>query len=175
LCEQLLRSPAPQRIVDVGTGSGVIAVSLALGWPTVRVEGVDVSDDALSLARENAERHGISDRVTFYRSDLLSAVEGTVDLIVANLPYIATSEIEELSVEVRRDPHLALDGGPDGLRLIERLAEEAPRVLRGRLALEIGHGQGDSAIDLLRVRNFQDIQVTTDYQGRQRFVFAIYG
>jgi release factor glutamine methyltransferase len=175
LCEQLLKFPAPQRILDVGTGSGVIALSLALAWPSAHVEGVDLSEDALALARENAGRLNVSDRVKFYSSDLLSAVEGTMDLLVANLPYIATEEISGLSTEVRRDPHLALDGGLDGLRLIERLADEIPRVLRGRLALEIGHGQGAATSDLLRVRNFQDIAVTTDYQGRQRFVFATYG
>jgi release factor glutamine methyltransferase len=175
LCEQLLKSPAPQRVLDVGTGSGVIAISLALGWPAVQVEGVDVSEDALSLARENAERTGVTGRVKFYRSDLLAEVQGTVDLLVANLPYIATEEIAGLSPEVRRDPSLALDGGADGLRLIERLAAEAPRVLRGRLALEIGHGQAAVTSDLLRVRNFQDITASTDYQGRERFVFATYG
>jgi release factor glutamine methyltransferase len=175
LCEHLLKSPAPQRILDVGTGSGVIAVSLALGWPAALVDGVDASDDALALAQENAERLGVSGRVKFYRSDLLSAVDGTVDLMVANLPYIATEEIAGLSAEVRRDPHLALDGGTDGLRLIERLADEAPRVLRGRIAFEIGHGQAAATCDLLRVRNFQDIEASKDYQGRERFVFATYG
>lgn len=175
LCEQLLKLPAPQRALDVGTGSGVIAVSLALGWPAAQVEGVDLSEDALALARENAERLGVSDRAKFYRSDLLSAVEGTVDLLVANLPYIATEEIAGLSAEVRRDPPLALDGGPDGLRLIERLAGEAARVLRGRLALEIGDGQAAATTDLLRARNFQDIEALKDYQSRERFVFATYG
>jgi release factor glutamine methyltransferase len=175
LCEQLLKSPAPQRVLDVGTGSGVIAISLALGWPATGAEGVDLSDDALSLACENAERLGVTDRVKFYRSDLLSAVEGTVDLLVANLPYIATAEIPSLSVEVRREPNLALDGGSDGLRLIERLADEAPRVLKGRLALEIAHGQAAATVELLRVRNFKDIAATSDYQGKERFVFATYG
>ena len=175
LCEQLLKSPAPQRALDVGTGSGVIAISLALGWPSTQVEGVDVSEDALSLARENAERVGAADRVKFYRSDLLAGVDGTFDLLVANLPYIATEEIGGLSAEVRRDPNLALDGGADGLRLIERLVTEAPRILRGKLALEIGHGQAAATSDLLRVRNFQDITASTDYQGRERFVFATYG
>jgi release factor glutamine methyltransferase len=175
LCEQLLKLPAFQRVLDVGTGSGVIAVSLALGWPEAQVEGVDVSDDALSLARENAEGLGVADRVKFYRSDLLSTVEGTFDLLVANLPYIATEEIAGLSAEVRGDPCLALDGGPDGLRLIERLANEAPRVLRGRMALEIGHGQAAATSDLLRARNFKDIEASSDYQGRERFVFATYG
>lgn len=175
LCELLLKFPAPKRLLDVGTGSGVIALSLALGWPSAQAEGVDVSDDALSLAQANAERLGVADRVKFYRSDLLSAVEGMVDLLVANLPYIATEEIAGLSAEVRRDPHLALDGGPDGLRLVERLLDEAPRVLHGRLALEIGHGQAAPTCDLLRVRNFQDIEASKDYQGRERFVFATYG
>jgi release factor glutamine methyltransferase len=175
LCEQLLQSPAPKRVVDVGTGSGCIALSLALGWPEAQVEGVDISEDALSLARENAARVGLSDRVRFHRSDLLSAVEGTANLIVANLPYIATEEIPSLSAEVRRDPHLALDGGTGGLVLIERLATEATRVLRGRLALEIAHGQGTPASELLRARDFHDIKVAADYQGRERFVFAIYG
>jgi release factor glutamine methyltransferase len=175
LCEMLLQSPAPKRVIDIGTGSGCIALSLALGWPEAQVEGVDISEDALSLARENAAQVGLSDRVRFHRSDLLSAVEGTADLIVANLPYIATEEIAGLSAEVQRDPHLALDGGPDGLRLIERLADEASHVLRGRLALEIGHGQGAATAEILRARNFQDIKVAADYQGRERFVFAIYG
>jgi release factor glutamine methyltransferase len=175
LCEQLLKSPAPQRTLDVGTGSGVIAISLALGWPSAQVEGVDVSEDALSLAQENAEKAGVTKRVKFYRSDLLAGVDGTVDLLVANLPYIATEEIAGLSAEVQRDPNLALDGGADGLRLIERLVTEAPRILRGKLALEIGHGQAAATSDLLRVRNFQDITASTDYQGRERFVFATYG
>lgn len=175
LCEQLLGGPVPKRIIDVGTGSGVIALTLAKGWPTAQVEGVDVSEEALALARENAAKLELSERVKFHRSDLLTGVEGTADLIVANLPYIATEEISSLSREVQRDPHLALDGGADGLRLIERLTDQIPPHLHGRLALEIGHQQGEAVVQLLQSRNFQDIALRTDYQGRERFVFAQYG
>ncbi len=175
LCEKIVSAGPARRVVDVGTGSGVIALTLAGEMPEAEVEGVDVSDDALALARENAEQLGLAERVRFSRSDLLAAVEGEVDLLVANLPYIASEEIAVLSREVRRDPLLALDGGGDGLRLIERLADDAPRVLRGRLALEIGHGQAVAVAALLAARNFQDIRPETDYEGRERFVFAKYG
>jgi len=176
LCEKLLLlKPAPQRIVDVGTGSGVIALTLAAGWPESTVEAVDLSPDALALARENAAALGLSERVKFHAADLLAPVEGPVDLIVANLPYVATEEMTELSSEVRRDPHISLEGGADGLRLIERLADEAPRVLHGLLALEIGASQGDAVSRILGARNYQDIRAERDYQGRDRFVFAKYG
>jgi len=175
LCERLVAAGPARRSVDVGTGSGVIALTLAAEFPDARVEGVDLSEDALSLARENAAAHGLADRVRFSRSDLLAAVEGECDLLVANLPYIASDEIPQLAREVRRDPLLALDGGADGLRLIERLADEAPRILRGRLALEIGHDQAPLVCALLAARNFRDIRSETDYEGRSRFVFAIYG
>jgi release factor glutamine methyltransferase len=175
LCEKILRQRDARRIVDIGTGSGVIALTLAAELLEAEVHAVDLSPDALALARQNAERLGLGERVRFHQGDLLAPVEGTLDLLVANLPYIATTEIATLSTEVQRDPHLALDGGSDGLRLIERLLDEAPRVLRGRLALEIGHGQAASVTALLGARNFHDIRAETDYQGRERFVFATYG
>ncbi len=175
LCEEIIKGGPARRIVDVGTGSGVIALTLALEFPEARVEAVDASGEALSLARENAERLGLGERVRFTPSDLLSAVEGECDLLVANLPYIASGEIPDLSREVQRDPLQALDGGEDGLRLIERLADQAPAHLRGRLALEIGHGQAPAVAALLAARNFQDIRPRNDYEGRERFVFATYG
>jgi release factor glutamine methyltransferase len=175
LCEKVLAAGAARRVVDVGTGSGIIALTLAAEMPDAQVEGVDVSEEALALARENAARFGLAERVRFHLSDLLSAVSGEIDLLVANLPYIATTEIGQLAQEVQRDPLLALDGGPGGLCLIERLANDAPRLLRGRLALEIGHEQGATVAALLAVRNFQDIRVEKDYEGRERFVFAKYG
>jgi release factor glutamine methyltransferase len=106
---------------------------------------------------------------------LLAPIDGPVGLIVANLPYIATADIAGLSAEVRREPHVALEGGSDGLRLIERLADEAPRVLRGTLALEIGASQEDAVSRILEVRKFQDIRTEPDYQRLHRFVFAHYG
>ena len=176
LCEKLVSAgTALTRVVDVGTGSGVIALTLAASWPQSAVEAVDISPHALALARENAETHGLAARIQFHLGDLLAPINDTVDLIVANLPYVTTAEMGELSAEVRRDPHLSLEGGADGLRLIDRLADEAPRILRGQLALEIGANQGDAVSRMLEARKFQDIRAERDYQGRVRFLFAQYG
>ncbi len=182
LCEIVLAETKNQkpetrnlRVLDVGTGSGVIALTLAAAWPEARVEAVDVSTDALALARENAARLGLTERVVFTLSDLLENVTGEFDLIVANLPYIATAEIAQLAREVRHDPLPALDGGPRGLEIFERFIPQATRHLRGRLALEIGHDQTPALTELLAAHNFQDILPQTDYQGRNRFLFANYG
>ena len=175
LCELILKDPAPKRLLDVGTGSGVIALTLAAALPDAQVEAVDISEDALTLARENAQRLALAERVTFSRSDLLASVAGTFDLIVANLPYIDRAVIPTLSREVQRDPLSALDGGTGGLELLQRLIAEVPRHLRGRLALEIGHDQSDALASLLAQHNFQDIRAQTDYQDRHRFLFATYG
>jgi release factor glutamine methyltransferase len=172
LCEKLIAEGSATRVVDVGTGSGAIALTLAAAWPNARVTAVDISDEPLALARANAQRLGLQDRVAFQRSDLLTEVTDECDLLVANLPYISTEEIEHLAREVQWDPRLALDGGPNGLALIERLVDDAPRVLRGRLALEIAADQGAPVAELLRVRKFQDIRVECDYEGRERFVLA---
>ncbi len=175
LCELILAGEAPARALDVGTGSGVIALSLAAGWPAAKIEAVDVSDAALALARENATRLGLAERVTFSRSDLLSAATGEFQLIVANLPYIDSAAIPGLAREVQHDPLLALDGGADGLALIARLVDSARKHLRGRLALEIGCDQAPRLCAELARHNYQDIRPVSDYQGRQRFVFANYG
>lgn len=170
----LEKGPVP-RALDVGTGSGVIALTLAASWPEAQVEAVDLAEPALALAQENAAKLGLTERVRIFRSDLLEATEGKYQLIVANLPYIAPAEIETLSREVKFDPLSALDGGELGLVLIERLIAQIPGRLEGRLALEIGHDQGPALEKLLAAHNFQDIRVANDYQGRNRFVFATYG
>jgi release factor glutamine methyltransferase len=175
LCELVLAGGAAKRVLDVGTGSGVIALTLAAAWPEAQVEAVDLSPDALALARENATRLGFAERVQFLTSDLLAAVTGEYDLIVANLPYIARDEIPTLAREVQHDPLSALDGGPDGLDIFRRFFPQAARHLRGRLALEIGHDQAQPLKDLLAAHNFQDIRSQTDYQGKDRFIFATYG
>jgi release factor glutamine methyltransferase len=175
LCELILAEPASRRFVDVGTGSGVIALTLATAWPEAEVLAVDFSQEALALARENAARLGFAERVLFQQSDLLAAISGEFDLIVANLPYIATREILKLAAEVQHDPASALDGGSDGTALIRRLIAEAARHLRGRLALEIGHDQAAALRDELARHNFHDIRTVSDYQGRDRFLFATYG
>ena len=175
LCEIVLAEGKPVRVLDIGTGSGVIALTLAAEWPEAQVDAVDISDDALALARENATRLGLAERVRFARSDLLAEVTGEFDLIIANLPYIDSAEIPQHPREVRHDPLSALDGGARGLEIFQRFVPQAARHLRGRLALEIGHDQAAALTALLAAHNFQDIRTQTDYQGRNRFLFANYG
>ena len=179
LMELLLREPLPAepRVLDVGTGSGAIALTFAAERPAAEVLAVDISHEALNLACENATRLGLAERVQFSQNDLLSGVKGAFDLIVANLPYIAQGELASLSREVQRDPVLALDGGPLGTEIIDRLIEQAPAHLvpGGRLALEIGHDQSATLAAQLERHNFRDIRPVADYQGVLRFLFAIYG
>jgi release factor glutamine methyltransferase len=165
------------KIVDVGTGSGVIALTLAVHFPQAEVHAVDISEDALALARENAARLGLQDRVRFANSQLLSAVDGAFDLIVANLPYVATADRPTLSREVLRDPEVALFGGERGDELMRELIEAAPARLRpgGLLALEVGIGQADGLVSLLTEKNFHDIAAIRDYGGVKRFIFGRYG
>lgn len=165
------------KLLDVGTGSGVIALTLASKIETAAVDAVDLSEDALALARENAKRLGLAGRVNFFQSDLLEKVTGTYDLIVANLPYIAAGELAALSREVRCDPKTALEGGAEGHEIIARLIVSARERLAsgGILALEIGHGQADALMALMEREKYQDIQCKSDYQGVQRFLSAKHG
>jgi release factor glutamine methyltransferase len=139
-----------QMIVDVGTGSGIVAVTLAVKLPQAQVIAADVSAAALEVARANAVARGVADRVKFIRGDLLEGV-GKVNLICANLPYIPTAELETLPV-FKHEPALALDGGPDGLRVIERLlATAGEHLLPGSALLaEIGAAQGQATLALAR-------------------------
>ena len=182
LCELVLAEISNQqsaisnlRVLDVGTGSGVIALTLAAALPEARVEAVDLSPDALSLARENSARLGLAKRVQYSESDLFAAVTGEFDLIVANLPYIDRGTIPTLASEVRHDPLAALDGGAAGMEIFARFVPQAAPHLRGRLALEIGHDQREPLSALLAAHNYQDIRCVADYQGHDRFIFAIYG
>ena len=164
-------------ILDVGTGSGVIALSLAAEFPEARILAVDVSDDALALAQENAIRLDLSDRVQFLKSRLLETIAGPFDLIVANLPYISTQDRRTLSREVLRDPEIALFAGPRGDELVRELINRSPTRLRpgGMLALEIGLGQRDALLSALAEKNYHDICSKNDYNGVTRFLFARYG
>jgi release factor glutamine methyltransferase len=165
------------RVLDVGTGSGVIAVTIAVEREGTSVAAVDLSPDALALAQENAGRHGVGERIEFSESDLLTNVSGPFDAIVANLPYIASEELAGLSREVRHDPAMALDGGGDGLALVGRLVQDAPGMLcpGGLLALEIGHDQAVRVESLLSANNYRDIKRIRDYQGIERIVIARHG
>jgi release factor glutamine methyltransferase len=167
----------PSRIIDLGTGSGVIALTLAAEFPKAEIVGADISEDALILARENAGRLGLADRVRFLRSNLLEDVLPGVDLIAANLPYVSTEDRQNLSREVLHDPEVALFAGARGDELVRQLIAQAPSCLRpgGMLAMEIGIGQSESLVAALTEKNYRDIWTEKDYSGVIRFLFARYG
>ena len=177
---EVLKSEVRNRkseIMDVGTGSGVIALCLAAEFPGAQILAVDISNDALTLAQENAARLNLSGRVQFLKSRLLENVEGIFDLIVANLPYISTRDRGTLSREVLHDPEVALFGGTRGDELVRELIDQAPSRLRpaGTLALEIGLGQSEGLLSALAEKNYRDICSKSDYNGVTRFLFARYG
>lgn len=165
------------RMIDVGTGSGVIALTLAAEFPKAEIVGADISQDALMLAHENAGRLGLSDRVQFLRSNLLESVQPDFDVIIANLPYVSTEDRQNLSREVLHDPEVALFAGECGDELERQLIAQAPASLRpgGMLAMEIGIGQSETLMAALAAKNYRDIWTEKDYSGVIRFLFARYG
>jgi release factor glutamine methyltransferase len=165
------------RIVDVGTGSGVIALTLALKFSEAEIYASDVSEEALALARENAERFELLGRIHFVKTNLLDDLDDTFDVIVANLPYVSTADRNNLAPEVRADPPVALFGGKRGDEIIRGLIEQAAACLRpgGLLALEIGLEHSDPLVELLRQKNYHDIELKTDYSGSPRFLFSRHG
>jgi release factor glutamine methyltransferase len=163
------------RLADVGTGTGVIAITFALERPGLKVVGLDISDEALTLARENAAHLKAS--IAFCHSDLLDGVDGTFNWVVANLPYIATGDLPGLPKEVKFDPAIALDGGEDGLTIVERLIESLPGKLTSNslVALEVGQGQAQRVAGFFARQSFRDITIKKDYQGIERILTARYG
>lgn len=176
IIERVKSSPL-QHILDVGTGSGVIALTLAAEFSGAAVTACDVSPDALVLALENAQKWDPQGRVSFIVSDLLENIAGEFDLIVANLPYIPTAEIAGLAVEVRHDPALALDGGADGRRLIERLLIDSRAHLapEGLIALEIHHDQSAAVLAFAEALGYGQTSASPDYHGINRFLFINHG
>ena len=179
LVDEALRQAKPLMeplIADIGTGTGCVAVALAHRLPKARIVAVDISPEALETARGNATRLGVADRVDFRLGDLLAPLAGLrPDLIVSNPPYIPTKDIAGLDPGVRdHEPTLALDGGPDGLRVIERLAEQALSLLApgGRLLVEIGAGQEEGARRVLTRAGFTVESVRKDGGGHPRVVRA---
>ena len=165
------------KIIDVGTGSGIIAVSLAKAFPDAKVFAVDISDDALALARENANRLGLSERIQFWKGDLLENLDERFDLIVANLPYVSMKGRQSLAREVLHDPEVALFAGEKGDELVRKLIEQAPSHLNpgGLLALEIGINQAEELAEFLRLKNYHDIEAKKDYSSTPRFLLGSYG
>ncbi len=180
------------KIVDVGCGTGCIGLALAHELPDAEVTAIDISSDALALARENAERLGLSERFQTLESDLLGAfmvdeasslvksgrdaastLGNRFDIVVSNPPYIRSDVCEGLDASVREfEPQLALDGGKEGLDLIHPLAAQAARVLKpgGGLFLEIGFDQGKAGFQCLENAGFQNVEIIKDYAGLDRIV-----
>ncbi len=167
-------SGTPLRLADIGTGSGAIAVTLACDLPTAHILGIDISREALQVARTNIERHSVSERVSLVQGNLASMVGVTFDMVVANLPYVHSKHLPHLSPEITRfEPHTALDGGSTGLSLIFRLLTQAPGLLRagGWLLLEVGDTQaGDVVRNLAQQSHWGSIATATDVAGAQRVV-----
>ena len=176
LALQLVTNGSSERkgcaIVDVGTGSGCIAVALAVHTPRARVYALDLSADALIVARANAQRHSVDHRIAFIQSDLLEPIGERVDLIVANPPYVAAEEWATLPVEVQEhEPRIALYGGARGLEVIRRLLCELSAHLRpeGALLMEIGALQGPDVIQLARqALPSADVALHADLSGNDR-------
>lgn len=164
--------PSKRTAADVGTGSGIIAISLAVRLPDLRITATDISAEALAIARMNASSHGVDSRITFVETDLLAGVEGTFDLICANLPYIPTKVLHGLKV-YRSEPTLALDGGPDGLGLIRRLLSQSRQKLApgGLILLEIEATLGEQTLELARSAfPGARVDLRQDYAGKDRLV-----
>lgn len=163
------------RILDVGTGSGAIALALKKERPDAVVTASDVSSEALAVARQNAARLALELRCL--ESDLLGTIDGPYELVVANLPYIPSGQLPTLMREVKNhEPALALDGGPDGLSLIRRLIADLPRVMApgGIVALEAAHDQLEAVAALLTTASFEEVRVKKDYGGQPRVASAIW-
>jgi len=169
-----LPKDGPLRLADVGTGSGVIGITLALERPDAKITATDLSADALGLAADNAAAHGVADRIQYFQQDLLKGDSGPFEGLIANLPYIPSAEIAGLAREVQKEPTGALDGGTDGLDLIRRLIQLAPTLLTdgGWLALEFATGQEDEISRLFKEVGLAGIRVEKDYQGLARFALA---
>jgi release factor glutamine methyltransferase len=167
----------PLRLLDLGTGTGCILLTLLAELPQARGLGIDVSLDAIRVAEANATCLGVADRASFLVSDWCEAIAGEFDLVLSNPPYIESSEIARLAPEVAfHDPKIALDGGPDGLDAYRRIVAGAGRLLaeHGQILVEIGAAQGQAVADLLREAGFlvEKNGLRLDLAGRPRVVVA---
>lgn len=169
-----LQNRSPLRIVDVGTGTGCIALALALSFPEATVTGIDASEAALSLARENALWLGMHDRVHWRHGDGLSGlIPGTVEVVVSNPPYISTDDYRQLPAHIRDyEPQMALESGPSGLEMLARLCRDASALLTpdGMMYCEIGEDQGPPVAACARQCGLEAIEIRKDSSGHDRFL-----
>ncbi len=174
---QIMAANNFKEAVDVGTGSGAIAVSLAYYQSDAHVTAIDIAPKALAIAEKNARYHGVEGRLVFLEGDLLEplvAGEKKFDMVLANPPYIPSGLIDELSPEVKKQPHLALDGGPYGLSFYKPLIEDAALILAGGgyLGMEVGWGQAAAVASILKENGFVDVETINDYSGIGRCVWG---
>ena len=160
----------PRRVVELGVGSGCISAALARELPDAEIAAVDCSPAALEVARQNLASLGLDARVALHEGSGLTGLDGPFDLVVSNPPYVPAGELDGLAPELRHEPRLALDGGPDGLHAVRRVCAEAPALLErpGFLALEIGAGQADAVEDLLRAAGAGVVERFPDLAGIPR-------
>jgi release factor glutamine methyltransferase len=163
------------RILDLCTGSGNIAISLTKSLTNCKIIASDLSDKALSVARRNAERNGVSGRIEFINSDLFKAITGKFDIIAANPPYVARHEFAGLQKEVLVEPRIAIDGGEDGLDFYRSIIRSAPQYLNngGYLVMEIGYGQAGRIKDIINaVPGLEFLEVKEDQYVIERIIVA---
>jgi release factor glutamine methyltransferase len=166
--------PSPQ-VLDLCTGSGAIGIAIAVNASSARVTCIDKNDAPIQFATRNAAKHSVADRVTVLQGDLFSPLSPAArfDVIVCNPPYVTTAEIERLAEDVKSyEPHAALDGGPDGLDVLRRIASEAPQRLKpgGWILFELSPEQGDAALQILRDAGFDSVAAVKDLAGALRVV-----
>ncbi|HEX9120805.1 MAG TPA: peptide chain release factor N(5)-glutamine methyltransferase [Terriglobales bacterium] len=169
LCKTIERP----RMVDVGTGSGCVALALASELPRAEIHATEISAAALEIARANAARLLLTDRVTFHATDLLHGITGLFDIVASNPPYVGENEYDKVQLEVRKfEPRCAVFAGADGMDVIRRLAPQARAALKpgGFLAMEIGYSQEAAARAVLR--DWQDVRAVPDLQGIPRVIVA---
>lgn len=174
VAEALRRGPF-ERVLDLGTGSGCLLVTLLAEWPDAVGTGVDLSRAALAIAKDNADRHGVSERTAFREDNWVDHLEGSFDLIVSNPPYLAEEELGEVSPEVRdHEPRMALVGGADGLDAYRQIASTARRCLvsGGTMMLEIGPTQGQAVSEILTGNGWSVSGLIADLDERVRVVIA---
>jgi release factor glutamine methyltransferase len=165
----------PHRVLDLGTGTGCLLLSLLSEWPNAEGIGVDINPRAAAVAARNARAHGLDERASFMAADWTAAIEGLFDLVVSNPPYIARGEIDHLAPEVAvHEPRRALDGGEDGLAAYRGLIPRLGRLMKpgGTVVLEIGMGQKTAVADLMRRANFTVCGQRRDLAGIVRCVAA---
>ena len=162
-------------VLELGTGSGAIAITLACEWKEVHVTAVDISEDALLLAKLNAEKFNVQNKIHFLKSDWYDNVKGLFDLIISNPPYIGLAEQDELSAEViKYDPEIALFAGRDGLDAYRRIIPSLPKFLNpdGFVALETGASQSNQVKNMMNAVGFIDAKIVKDLSGKDRLVAA---